>query len=171
LGLKDFIMRKVYLAFSVIALSFLLNTTLKAQEIGAGVRFSTIGGFTGKFLLDQNQAIEAQLNSNGSGIDIVGLYEYHMNIPDAPQWRWFFGAGAHIGTWSHEGVNATLIGIDGIIGIEYLIKTVPIGISLDFKPAFDFSNYADNFIAHNTIGIAGRYYFNRHTTAKKPAEK
>ncbi len=162
-------MRKIYLAFVILTCSLVCNTQLKAQEIGAGIRLSSQAGFTGKFFLDQQQAIEAQLNFNGYGYDLVGLYEYHMEL-SAPEWRWYFGGGAHLGTWNHAGVNATLIGIDGIIGIEYLIQSVPIGISVDFKPAFDFSNYADNFIAHNTIGIAGRYYFKRHAAAK-PAAK
>ena len=150
---------------------FLFDTSISfSQEMGAGVRLSSVGGLSGKFFLDGQQAIEAQLNGNGYGLDIIGLYEYHMPLSDA-QWRWYFGGGAHIGSWNHGTHGSNLVGIDGVIGIEYLFKKVPVGISLDFKPAFDFSNDAEVFTAHNVIGLAGRYYFRRHAVQTNPEAK
>lgn len=64
--------------------------TVKAQDgadVGLGLRATPDGGgFTGKFFLDPNWAIEAQLNAGGVFSDpsfaAVGLIEYHIYLPD-----------------------------------------------------------------------------------------
>jgi hypothetical protein len=80
----------------------------------------------------------------------------------------FFGGGLHAGVWDHDGRyyneghyhdrdNEAILGIDGIGGVEYVFKTVPIGLSADFKPAINLVSDVD-FFPHNMFGLSARFY-------------
>ncbi|WP_276134010.1 hypothetical protein [Polluticoccus soli] len=172
-------MKKVLLFFAFTALGIGMVNDSYAQrgKIGLGLRATPDGGgFTGKFFIDPNLAIEAQMNAGGvfglegESFNVVGLAEYHITLPD-PSWRIFFGGGMHFGVWDrgrwysnregrwvddHEGI----FGIDGIGGVEYNFKNIPLGLSADFKPAINFLSDVD-FFPHNMFGVAGRFYLNR----------
>lgn len=168
-------MKKVTLLISGLLLGLFLAIQANAQSsrVGLGLRLTPDGGgFTGKFFLDPNLAIEGQLNAGGilagegESVTAVGLLEYHIVLPD-PSWRVFFGGGAHIGTWDHDHGyhdgkpddkdNEFIFGIDGIGGVEYVFKSVPIGLSADFKPAINFLSDVD-FFPHNMFGVSARFY-------------
>ena len=61
--------------------------------------------------------------------------------------NWYYGGGAHIGfwngnsSWGERDRAYTIIGIDGIIGIEYNFTEAPINIGLDWKPAINLTGY------------------------------
>jgi len=168
-------MKKLLLVLSGLLLSIGLSQPATAQgsRTGLGLRLTPDGGgFTGKFFVDRNLAIEAQLNAGGvfggegESLTAVGLLEYHIPLPD-PSWRIFFGGGAHMGTWDHDhrhrdgrrehDDNEFIFGIDGIGGVEYVFKRVPIGLSADFKPAINFVSDVD-FFPHNMFGVSARFY-------------
>lgn len=162
-------MRKMILLFSGFILTALNTTTANAQKgnVGLGMRLTPDGGgFTVKYFLDRNLALEGQLNAGGifglegESVTAVGLLQYHITLPD-PQWRLFFGGGLHAGVWDRKNDDDDAIfGIDGIGGVEYTFRKVPIGLSGDFKPAINFVSDVD-FFPHNMIGVSGRYYFGR----------
>ncbi len=65
--------------------------------------------------------------------------------------KWYFGFGAHVGFWNGDytkhywgeaGETYTVIGVDGILGLEYSFIEVPINLGLDWKPAFNFIGYS-----------------------------
>jgi hypothetical protein len=171
-------MKKVLLLLTGLLLSFGFSYKAQAQgsRTGLGLRLSPDGaGFTGKFFVDRNLAVEAQLNAGGvfggvfggegESITAAGLLEYHIPLPD-PSWRVFFGGGAHIGSWDRgrryregrwEDNDEFIFGIDGIGGVEYVFKRVPIGLSADFKPAINLVSDVD-FFPHNMFGVAARFY-------------
>jgi len=62
------------------------------------------------------------------------MAERHFGIL-GPSLNYYLGAGAHLGTHKDDG---TFWGIDGIIGAEYKIAFIPVVLSLDFKPTFEF---------------------------------
>ncbi|MGN6567196.1 MAG: hypothetical protein ACTHJ0_04550 [Flavipsychrobacter sp.] len=160
-------MRKVFLQISVLLLSMLSFSTAKAQmtsPIALGLRATPDGGgFTGKFYMNDNMAIEAQLNGGGvivgsPSFAAVGLFEYHIIMPD-PSWRIFFGGGIHFGSWDRNDDNNPegIFGIDGIGGVEYIFKNIPLGLSADLKPAINFVSTPD-FFPNNFFGVAARFY-------------
>ena len=151
------------LALAIVFFSIIISSSLKAQDFGIGFRISSHIGITGKYFLSNSKAIEGQLNYNNNGMDFVGLYEMHHSLGE-PQWFWYYGGGAHISSWNHTGDNSMLIGVDGIIGLEYRFAQAPLALSIDLKPAFDFIASQDPFVSHNYIGIAVRYYFKKHST-------
>lgn len=167
-------MKKLVLFFTF--LSVCLSTQLFAQSsnVALGLRATPDGGgFTGKFFLNKNSAIEAQVNAGGimglpgESFNMVGLYEYHFILPD-PSWRIFFGGGLHAGVWDRgryysdmrdrwvDGSQA-IFGIDGIGGVEYVFKKIPLGLSADIKPAINFVSDVD-FFPHNMFGASARFY-------------
>lgn len=161
-------MRKVFLQISVLLLSMLSFSAAKAQmtsPIALGLRATPDGaGFTGKFYMNENMAIDAQLNAGGliigdQSLTAVGLFEYHIILPD-PSWRIFFGGGLHFGSWDrpYDGNSSQgIFGIDGIGGVEYVFKNIPLGLSADFKPAVNFVSEA-TFFPNNILGASARFY-------------
>ena len=58
-------------------------------------------------------------------------------------WRW-----THIGFydgnnayWGEPGITYTVVGIDGILGLEYTFSEVPICLGLDWKPELNLIGY------------------------------
>ncbi|HEY8928872.1 MAG TPA: hypothetical protein VIM55_06760 [Mucilaginibacter sp.] len=142
---------KKLLICTFIAASFLLlgkRSDAQTYQAAAGLKFGGYeNGFSGKYFLDDRAAIEGLLGfrSHG-GVVITGLYEIHQEAFGVKELRFYYGAGAHIGavgkglyrrfngddelyTSSH-----ILLGIDGVLGLEYLIPRSPIAVSLDLNP-------------------------------------
>jgi len=147
------------------------NAKAQGSPVGIGIRVIPFGGagFTAKFFLDRNLAIETQLDATGGyynpAVTFEGLAEYHFYLPD-PSLRIFLGGGVHFGSWNrygNENVEHTqaIFGIDGVLGMEYVFKTAPIGISVDINPAFNFVTDVTAF-PNNFFGISGRYYIGHH---------
>ena len=136
-------MKKTILVLIVIAAA----AGLMAMDYGTGigVRGGLSNGITVKHFINEKTAIEGLLASRWGGFNITGLYEIHNAAAfDVPSLNWYYGLGAHIGFWSGKDVgwadddeNYTVIGIDGIIGIEYNFEELPFNIGLDWKPAFN----------------------------------
>ncbi len=109
-----------------------------------GVRGGLFNGFTYKQFLSRNDAIELLATSRWRGMNFTALYEKHEDIKninsDLGNLRWYVGAGGHIGfyhgkyAWWGYYQPYTLIGVDGIIGLEFTLKEVPLNFSLDWKP-------------------------------------
>jgi hypothetical protein len=135
----------------LIVLLFLgLSTNASAQyRTGIGARLGFFNGFTIKHFLNDQNALEGIVSTRWNGFVITGLYEWQKPFPDVPNLDWFIGGGAHIGFWGEgyynweENQSHTIIGADFIIGLEYTFKDVPISLSLDWKPAFNFIGYSN----------------------------
>ncbi len=142
---------------------------------GIGLRVSPDGaGVVGKHFLNNNLAFETQFNiggllsgNEGKSLSFVGLAVYHIPLPD-PSWKVYFGGGGHVGSWDHaravvdegDGMSTgreMILGIDGIGGVEYRLKTAPVSLSADFKPAINFLSEVDIF-PHNLFGVSVKYY-------------
>ncbi|MGD9930040.1 MAG: hypothetical protein AB7U05_08465 [Mangrovibacterium sp.] len=153
------------LTFTIL-LAILVTFQTKAQDYstGIGLRGGFFSGLTIKHFLDSNRAVEGLLSSRWHGLEIAGLYEIHNRAFQTPGLNWYYGVGAHIGFWDgdyssrfDDHGNYTVIGIDGILGIEYNFSEIPINIGLDWKPML-------NVIGHTGFwgdgaAISVRYIF------------
>jgi hypothetical protein len=140
-----------------------------APPIALGFRANPDGaGLNGRYYFSENLAIEGQVNGsagnyydNGTSFTMGALLEYHFILRD-PHWRVFIGGGAHYGRWSRyreihlKPIN--LFGLDAIGGVEYILQSAPIGISLDIKPALNFIDGV-TYLPNNVFGLSVRYYF------------
>ena len=154
-----------------------IDASAQGSRMAIGGRATPDGlGATFKGFLDRNLAVEAQANVGGiislagESFTVVGLLEYHIPLPD-PAFRIFFGGGIHVGSWVNRGGHADeiIFGMDGIGGIEYVFRTIPLGLSADLKPAVNFVQETE-FFPHNIFGVSARYYFSRgHIRPAAPA--
>ena len=150
----------------IAVLLFAILTLSNAQDYntGIGIRGGLYNGLTIKHFLSQKSAAEFLLDTKDRGFAITGLYEIHANAFDTPRLNWYYGIGGHVGFWNGDNVSwasdsdsYTVIGVDGILGIEYNFEEIPINISLDWKPAFNLIGYS-GFWADGG-GFSIRYIF------------
>jgi hypothetical protein len=106
--------------------------------------------------------VEAQLTSWNKGFRLAGLYEFnYYSFKTVEGLAWFVGPGAHIGFWKNQygkDYNSYAdLGLDGIIGLDYKFKNIPINASLDWEPAITLVGTAGVTPAFG--GFAVRYTF------------
>ncbi len=141
-------MRKILLTFSLFVMTA-VAVNAHDYNTGIGVRGGFSNGLTVKHFIGSNSALEAFVASRWRGFNITGLYEIHAQAFGVPRLHWYYGGGGHIGFWNggknhpwfDEGDSHSVIGIDGILGMEYNIQEIPFNISLDWKPAFNLIGY------------------------------
>jgi hypothetical protein len=99
--------------------------------------------------LNENTAIEGLLSFDP--IAVGALYEkvYPLGTPGL---QWFFGGGAYV---AFSGNN--VFGAMGIVGLDYTIPSIPINLSLDWKPELNFVNNV-NFQA-SAVALSVRFVF------------
>lgn len=156
-------MKKIILTLTLV---IFMSAFASAQDYntGIGLRLGTSQGVTVKHFFSQRSALEGLLATRWSGFEITGLYEAHNQAFDVERLNWYFGGGGHIGFWNgnrtywgERGVNYAVIGIDGILGIEYNFREVPINVSLDWNPMFNLTGYSGFWADGGAISI--RYVF------------
>lgn len=155
---------KKLLALSLL-LMLCMTPQLRAQDTTAayspnmlyknalGVRLGVAPGITFKHFFNDQNAVEILLHTGlrYRGFLLTGLFERHQQLLDVEGLKWYYGGGVHIGIYNHNrwswidqrtGRYRTYDypggGIDGIIGIEYLIQQAPFVIGLDLKPMLEF---------------------------------
>lgn len=99
--------------------------------------------------LNENTAIEGLLSFDP--IAVGALYEKVYPL-GAPGLQWFFGGGAYV---AFTGNN--VFGAMGIAGLDYTIPSIPINMSLDWKPELNFVNNV-NFQA-SAVALSIRFVF------------
>tara|TARA_Y100001954_G_scaffold34936_1_gene33542 strand:- start:531 stop:998 length:468 start_codon:yes stop_codon:yes gene_type:complete len=126
---------------------------------GIGVRGGLANGFSIKHFIEENKAIEGIFISRWDGFQITGLYEYSRVFYE-DNISYFYGLGGSIGffdgtnvPWSASTHQYTLIGIDGIAGIEYCFDNIPFSISFDYKPTFTFIGYQRVFLDNGALTL------------------
>jgi len=145
---------------------FCLATLSQAQNYntGIGIRGGSANGLSIKHFIGENTAVEGILSSRWQGLNITGLYEIHNQAFQEPGLNWYYGFGGHIGFWdgnhSHWGdddTDYTVIGIDGILGLEYNFSEIPINVSIDWKPTLNIVGYSGFW--GDGVGLSVRYVF------------
>lgn len=174
-------MKRIATTISAVFVAAMMTFSASAQHANAGDAAIGLratpdgGGLTIKAFMSDHFAFEGQLNAGGilglpgESFNAVALLEGHIHLPD-PSWRLIFGGGIHGGVWDNgkwyragDGVwvgdrPEPIFGIDGIAGVEYVFKEIPLGLSADIKPAVNFVSSA-RFFPHNMFGFSARYYF------------
>jgi hypothetical protein len=149
--------------FLLIALIFSISAIIKAQdyENAVGIRAGLSNGITFKHFISTNDAVEGILSTRWGGFNITGLYEIHTTAFETDGLYFYYGGGAHLGsynnTWFNDTVNHTVIGVDGIIGLEYIVKQVPLNVSLDWKPGMNLIGYTGFW--GDELALSVRYMF------------
>lgn len=131
-----------------------------AYTTGVGLRFGGYeSGLTVKHFIKSGKAIEGIFSTGWyyRGSRITGLYEIQQSISGAPGLYWFYGVGGHVGLYSSRYWNRgdcddgncdgsrAAIGVDGILGLEYVFREIPFTLGLDIKPSIDLIGWGSHF--------------------------
>ncbi len=157
-------MKKTLIA---IMLLLTISTVSNAQDYttSVGLRLGLYNGLTAKKFISSSMAVEGILDTRWNGIQVTGLIEKHSAPFDLPALYLFYGAGAHVGLWSGSNVNSAwgttssnymVIGVDGILGLEYNFNeefTIPLTLSLDWKPAIHLIGYTGFWFDSGAISV------------------
>jgi hypothetical protein len=157
-------MKKILLALVILA-SFSLGASAQDYTTGIGVRTGYYNGLTVKQFLGGKSAVEGIVTTRWQGFNVTVLYELHRwSAFDVDRLNWYYGVGGHIGfwngtytTWGVSGTSYMVIGIDGILGIEYNFEEIPLNLSLDWKPAINLIGYSSFWV--DGAAFSARYIF------------
>jgi hypothetical protein len=136
----------------IIASFLLISQKSNAQQTdyyrtAVGLKF---GGYENgpsvKYFATNDVALEGILGIRSHGLVVTGLYEIHMEAFGVRELKFYYGAGAHLGsigsgTYQRFGgsdqvytKSQILLGADGVFGLEYFIPRSPIAVSVDLNP-------------------------------------
>lgn len=145
---------------------FFFSTINYAQDYSTsiGLRGGYSNGLTIKHFISKTTALEGILSSRWQGVEITGLYEIQAPFEENARLNWYYGFGGHLGFWNGNHTNwgnretsYTVVGLDGIIGLEYNFTGIPFNISLDWKPTFNLFGYSGFWGDGGALSI--RYVF------------
>ena len=137
-------------AIFILVLAGLTGLSASAQDYktSLGLRAGVPYGVTLKHFVSKYNAFEGILASHWQGFVITGLWENERWTGHYPGLDWFWGLGAHVGFWGADenpnlskSYSGSVIGVDGILGIEYTFDEIPLNLSLDLLPTVNLIGY------------------------------
>lgn len=164
-------MKKTLLLFGMI---FAGSACAQNYTRDAGLRLGDVFTITYRQQMDDDQAMEGFVSVGRGGMTFTVLKEYFVpTLSHLSENLYFqYGFGAHVGfrNMDHYRVlNRTyelddwtvspLLGLDGMIGIEYRFPDLPVLISLDVKPYFEYSITQIFGLYLQSFGISMKYRF------------
>ncbi len=149
----------IVLILAISSASAQKNTGSQDYTTALGVKFYP-GAISLKHFIKENRALEGLGYFYNRGTRLTGLYEFHFDIKDVSGLKWYVGPGAHIAFYNNKNFGGgTSVGIDGVLGLDYKIKSAPINFSLDWQPSFEFGDLYNGF-GGSFGGLAIRYVIN-----------
>ena len=137
-------------------------TIVNAQDYNwaVGVRLGDdMGGISVKKSISDRGKIEGILAiPYWHGANLIGLYQRYIPIET---FHIYYGVGGHIGNWKHKSndvnKNHSFLGVDCIIGIEFtLLRSIPLSLSIDYKPSYNFTGHTGFSFTGGGIGLRYR---------------
>ncbi len=161
---------------TVFALAFLQS--LRAQQVdnasaistdyktAIGIRLSNnspivSNAITLKHFIKDNTAVEGYF-SFSDPLSLGAMLELYKPL-STPGLRWYYGGGAYLGFGKTydvnkaRDVNTNYFGAQGVVGLDYKFASVPINISLDWKPELNL--VSDINFEPAAIGFSARFTF------------
>lgn len=157
-------MKKILLLLSITFVITITSATAQSTNssdyrTALGIKFYPTG-ITVKHFVTDKHALEGIGYFFNYGARISGLYEIHFDISSVAGLKWYVGPGAHIGFYNNKYGGATAFGVDGVLGLDYKVNTIPLNLSLDWQPSIEFGSGFNNGFTGNWGGIAIRYTLN-----------
>jgi hypothetical protein len=145
------------------------TATTTDYKTAIGIRLSNnapvlSNAITLKHFLNQKTAIEGLISFGHDITSFGALGEIHKPL-STPGLQWFYGAGGYFGFGKEydvnkdKNVNTTFIGAQGIVGLDYKFASIPINISLDWKPELNLVSEINFEPA--AIGFSARFTFGK----------
>lgn len=145
-------MERSSITLLILALVVLPVAGFAQYSTAVGFRLGGTSGITIKHNYAPSKSFEGILGLWNDGMSFTGLIEHHPQAFDVPGLHWYYGGGGHIAIFSDDyryrglGRNDDRLndgelglGIDGVIGLEYVIPETPLAISAGLKPFIEFN--------------------------------
>lgn len=109
-----------------------------AQPRAIGIRAGYGGELSYQHSLGSN-FLEADLGFLGSahGVYVTGIYDFVL--AQAGIVNFYVGPGVQLGFYNYDGVSSFNAGIAGQLGLEFELPSIPLNISLDWRPTYYFN--------------------------------
>ncbi len=127
---------------------------------GADISYQMSKGAANRLQFD----LGLDVDGNYTNMALTGTYQWLFDLSDVTAGlQWYAGPGAQVGFWNYDYYgssyddNGSYFGFGGIVGIDYTFTEVPIQISLDTRPMFQFIDGDSD--AYWGIGFGVRYLF------------
>lgn len=160
-------MKKLFLLCLTTIIILLSQTESKAQSSyknAIGVRLGAYNGLNYKTFISAANALDFNLSFRSFKGDnklfrLTGLYEIHNPIANAAGLKWYYGAGASIGSrrYYKNDENDLYLAVVGVLGLDYKFAEAPINVALDWRPEFELTPFTD--INEGDVGLAVRFTF------------
>lgn len=144
----------------LVLVALTIGAQAQSYKSAIGLRGGDPSGITFKTFLNSTNAIELIAGTGywGHSLTVTGFYQWQNPTDWAPNLDWFIGPGAHVGFWGTDYIHTgLLIGVDGIIGLEYTLDDIPLNFSLGAGPSFQFTS--GPYWYHWNGGFSIRYIF------------
>ncbi len=157
-------MKKYSILFvALFCFSFFSSSLAQDRGLGIGLIFGEPTGFSGKYWLDDKNAVDAgfgySLISGSKEMSLHVDYLYHTISSiklDNQQLPIYYGFGGRLRIKENA---SDRLGVRGVIGAIYKIKSAPVEIFLEVAPVFTLLPETD---LDFDFGLGGRYYFDLH---------
>jgi Protein of unknown function (DUF3996) len=138
------------------------------KNLGLGIALGSPSGLTGKYYLNQKNAIQATLGLGfvgGNHLNFSLDYLYHLNLLGKSAFKLdgYIGIGGFVWMWfddndgsANDDKSNIGIGVRVPIGVAMIFKSIPLDIYLELAPALRVIGRT-GFGFQGAIGV--RYYF------------
>lgn len=160
--------------YSLLLLIF-VTAGLQAQNYtrDAGLRFGNGLSATYRQFTRETTAVEMFVNYHDRGLRIGGLKQVFMPVFEdkSENFKLYYGYGVHAGftytnkykvfnrIYKYDWTFSPVFGMDGIFGIEYYFPEVPIMVSGELRPYFEFSTTRYFMVRPFNMSISAKYRF------------
>jgi hypothetical protein len=119
-----------------------------------GVRLGYTAGFTFRVNIEEDLSYEAQLCYRHEGAIFTMIRQNHVEIgmDKYGNWEFIYGMGAHFGFYFTDSyrivfkeiyyghnVFTPVAGMDGYIGVDYLLEGIPMSLGFSYQPFMEIS--------------------------------
>ncbi|MCF8229393.1 MAG: hypothetical protein K9G58_02900 [Bacteroidales bacterium] len=167
---------RIIILLILFGLSLSLGAQTRKQYLG--VRGGASSGVTVKIFKSEFKALEGLLSFRSRGVQLTALIETYrpVYLKHTDRVYFFSGLGAHVGYVGSKDDGflnsnvfnsnyfsrryAPVLGLDGIVGLEYRFREIPLVVAVDYKPFFEL--FGRNFFNIHVwdFGISIKYVFN-----------
>jgi hypothetical protein len=88
------------------------------------------------------------------GFAVLGLYEWHFAINEPRNLKFYLGGGGVVGFKNESNGGGAVLGIAGVIGLDYKFLKLPLNLCLDWQPSYQIGKVDE---LKNFGGLAVRY--------------
>ena len=158
-----------------------MMTSLQSQTVAPaiGLRFGGLSGISFKYVDEDLTGFELIAGARDRGMVLTGMVQRYrpLDVGRADGFFLFIGGGAHAGYgryseqfvrvvdgyhyYSRQEWTKPVIGADFIVGLAYHFESIPLHLSLDYKPYMEFFGMKDFRMDLWDLGFSVKYAINQ----------